>query len=547
MIIPSWLRLNTRSFILLLLGLFLVRGIQIQCLYPPLEGPDEYQHIAYLVYLNEEHHPPVYGQAWVPLSLYPNLVANPHSDYDWQQTKNIGTLRYEEFYDNQPVVTSDTKVALYQAQHPPLYYELVSPLFIWIQNTFGFRDAVYALRLLNIGLAGLAMLGLLTPLRFLFKDDGLFRPVALAISLSPMFMIYVSRIANDALALAFVGAAVYLLMRLHTARWPHASALLVGSLLGLGTLAKMITVSLLPVALVYLLFMASCGKSKWRTVGISALALIGAYLAFALPYFVQNIQLYGMPLISQETIRNARNGKSLLDSLREIRAEHLRIFLVQLLVEQNLWLSGWSFLRPDKLFVAIYSWILVIGLGGLTVGGYRILAKRASIPAASASAVVLSVLLVIFSALAAYAHALSALVAFHGIVTPPYYVMVGYPAFLICIFAAARGYGRIAVPGLATALGLLFLVTEYHSLLWIAAPYWAHTPIWAAIVNRLGSLHPVFLPSWLFSPLAVLVILLAAFLALSNWLVYSHETAVAHIPPSPSATLPRKDATELSI
>jgi len=181
---------------------------------------------------------------------------------------------------------------------------------------------------------------------------------------------YVSRVANDALALAFVGAAVWLLMHWPTGRFPRASAALVGGLLGLGTLTKLITVSLLPAALAYLLFLALCARVKWFTAVLGVVMIVSTYFVFTLPFLVKNIQHYRVPFVTQEAIINGQNGKSFVDSFRAIRADHIESFFVGRLIQENLWTSGWSFLMPDRLFVNAYSWILVIAFGGLLAGVY---------------------------------------------------------------------------------------------------------------------------------------------------------------------------------
>ena len=298
---PVYLRFGNRKFLMVLLFLFIIRGIQIQCLYPPLEGPDEYQHIAYLVYINENHQIPVYGQAFVPLSMYPSLVKTPHSEFDWQQTAQIGARRYEDFYNSPSIAIENAAIPLYQAQHPPLFYIIAAPIFNRLHNSSGFLTAVYAIRILNIILAGTAMIMLLAPLRSLFNDVGIFRATALAISLSPMFMIYVSRVANDALALFFVGATVLCLTRLPTTRFPFVNAFIVGILLALGTFAKLITVSLIPTALVYVFVLALLSKVQWRIAIFGILIILGGIFRFYLFLFFQKYSSFW------HTIRFSRN------------------------------------------------------------------------------------------------------------------------------------------------------------------------------------------------------------------------------------------------
>lgn len=499
----SWLFLG-------LLGVcFFVRGVQIQCLYPPLEGPDEYQHIAYLVHLEEHGSLPLYGESTVPRSLYPHLLENPHSGLDWKQTRGIGALVYGQFYGQDPKPRGDPDIRLYQAQHPPLFYLATYRLFARLVDDYGFRPAVYATRALNIAFASLGMLLLLAPARRAFPDDDLFRPVALAASLSPMFMIYVSRVANDPLSLLFAGVGVWLLMRFPATKSPLRTAALVGLVLGLGTLTKMTVLSLLPASLAYLGYLALRAQLPWRTATYCGLTALGVYVLVVSPYLAFNYQHFGTVLSAQETIANTQAGYTLIDALREVRVEHAYTFFVRRSIRSNLWTSGWSFLRPNALLTTLYMVTLLCAFGGLLFHGIRAARGRAWAPP---DAIVFCLLLVASTFLAAYAHALNSILAFGYIVTPTYYVMVAYPALFSCLLWAATGYGRAVARLLAFGLSAVFLVTEYHSLLGIAVPRWANTLDAGLAFDRLSLIHPAFPAPSYFAPLMVLSLLLVAVL-----------------------------------
>ena len=95
--------------------------------------------------------------------------------------------------------------------------------------------------------------------------------------------------------------------------------------------------------------------------------------------------------------------------------------------------------------------------------------------------------------------------------------MLGFPAFLTCALAAARGYGRTAAGLFAATLAVLFLVTDLHSLLRVAVPHWAGTTDLGLAFERLATVHP-FLPApRAFAFLASLNALLVAALAWSCW------------------------------
>jgi len=495
--------------------LFFFRGLQLQCVYPPLEGPDEYQHIAYLAYLLEEHKVPVYGKAMVPKSLYPDLLANPHCRWDWMQTGGIGCLEYKDFYKQQPKQTADSNISLYQAQQAPLYYLLFSPVFGWLKCAFGFRAAVYTLRIINITLATFAIVFLASPLNGVFQEQKLIRLGTLAVSLVPMFMTYVSRITCDALAMAFAGAVVYLLTRMADRRHLVLKAAIVGCLIGLGVLTKLIVICLLPASLVYFAYLAFASRMPRLKAVICSLALIGGYLAATLHYHSQNYRDFGTIFPYANTISNAAAGKTLLDLAEQIRFEHLKSVFVKRLVRMNLWTSGWSFLQPNRMFIKVYNWILIISLLGLVPGFVVLFRQKLQKSFRLSPNLVLCGLVMLFSFLIVYAQILNSIVTYGQIVTVSYYVMIGYPAFLICVLAAAQGYGKNGVIISAIAMILLFLATEYHSVLGIAVQHWTNATSMQQIFERLASIHPAFPAPKFFFVFAAVVFLLTLALMLT--------------------------------
>jgi 4-amino-4-deoxy-L-arabinose transferase-like glycosyltransferase len=501
------------SFLTLLALLFMLRGLAIQCLYPPLEGFDEYQHIAYITYLLENHSLPEMGKALVPKSLYPALVANPHPDFSWQHTSGIGALRYDQFFHRTVAPTPGSQdIDLYQAQHPPLYHIAAAPIFALTKAQFGFRTAVYALRFVNIAVAAIALLLLLLPLQRLLVDEVAYRTGALAISLLPMFMIYAARVSNDALAMLFAGLAVYGLIEIPRSRTPTWKAFLVGTSLGLGVLTKATVLAFLPVSIAYLLYLAGRSKLLWRRFFSCATIIITTYLVICLPYHLYNWRRFGVPVFSVDTLANKAAGKTLRNYFwAMLDVEDLYEFLDKLFL-RNLWLSGWSFLEPAPLWVVIYAAVLGFCLAGV---GFHLLSRRRgrafslSWPSPS---FMLCLLIAGSTFLLNYFNSLMGIVAYDAVYYP-YYAMIGYPAFLSCVLAASQGYGRRISIGLSIGLAAVFAMVEIDSLLRIGAPYWASATDWPTIFARLASVHPafpspVFLPGlWLSAVFVVLIII----------------------------------------
>lgn len=485
--------------------LFVLRGLQLQCFYPPLEGPDEYQHISYMVYLIEEHKVPIYGKAMVPKSLYPHLLANPHCNHDWEQTHEIGCLRYKDFYNQQPQQTGYPDIRLYEAQQPPLYYILFSPVFSWVANSFGFREAVYTLRIINIPLGAIAVIFLVSPINGIFQDQRESRLCMLAVSMVPMFMMYVSRVTNDPLALTFAGLAVYVLTLMSNRKYFILKAAIVGGMIGIGVLTKIIVFCLLPVSLIYLGYLALVSKIPLRKAIICSTVIISCYLVLTLQYHLQNYHDFGTVFAAADTIKNAAANKTFLDLVEQIHFGHIRHYFVRWLVLGNLWTSGWSFLQPHKVFYYSYGIILAISLFGLIPNMIPVLRHPLKITLQLNPNLVLCGLIVIFSFMTAYIHTLNSILVYGQIVTVSYYVMIGYPAFLICVIAAARGYGKTYVSIIAGVLIIFFLVTEYQSLLGTAVQHWADAESLKLIFERLTSIHPAFPRPQFFFPLAVAV------------------------------------------
>jgi len=494
----------------LLVAIFVVRGIAIQCLYPPLEGPDEYQHIAVIHSMVENRALPVYGQSKVPVSLYNDIVANPHPNHSKEQTGRIGAHSYETFYGSEPVVTPTKPINLYQAQHPPLYYLMMAPLYSWSRSVFDFRTTVYLLRCINIVAAAFALVLLLAPLRRMLADNGLCRLFCLAIAASPMFMVYVSRVANDAFALLFAGVALVLVLGISGARHARLSAGLVGFCIGLAVLCKLNGLVMLPVVFIYLMICAATEKITWRACARFSILITIGYLLVSLPYHVWVYAHHGTFLFDQVTSRYQELGFTMVDVLGGMRFSHLNDFLAKSICLDNLWTSGWSFLGLPRFLKWVYGVLLLVAATGSFFWiGARSRSENAGIIHDWYSLVV-CILLAVMTTCALYLFALKHVVAYNFLSTPSYYFMIAYPAFLSCLFIAAIGYGRRIAGALALVLLTIFTFAELYGLCFVAVPYWSQTQGWSQMLARLASLHPVFPSPAFFPALYFLALMLLA-------------------------------------
>ena len=83
----------------LLITAFLARGPLYLSVFPPFEGWDEYQHLAYIAHLDETGTIPVFDESRVSLALRPLVIAMPHSPWGGEQVQEWGALSYADYWN----------------------------------------------------------------------------------------------------------------------------------------------------------------------------------------------------------------------------------------------------------------------------------------------------------------------------------------------------------------------------------------------------------------------------------------------------------------
>ncbi len=209
----------------ILVALVLCRGLVLLCVLPPFEGWDEFQHVAYIVHLNESGRRPILGETLVSHSLQSRLSTFPHGPYALKMLKSTGAVDYATFWTRPPLATRkatvlppSTPLSLYEAQHGPLYYRLVAPLFAFAGGVGDLRTSIGVLRLVNLLLTASSVWIALGMAERLIRDRVLSELCGLLIATQPLFLINGVRVANDALGMFFATAAVAA-----ATRSPHVS------------------------------------------------------------------------------------------------------------------------------------------------------------------------------------------------------------------------------------------------------------------------------------------------------------------------------------
>src|SRR5450755_1601224 len=101
-----------------LLGLFLCRGVMLLCVLPPLEGWDEYQHLAYIVHIVETGQAPVFNQSFVPKSLLTAAANLPQPHWAVQHLGPRRAVDYAAYWSGVSAASdaaSEPPVPLYES------------------------------------------------------------------------------------------------------------------------------------------------------------------------------------------------------------------------------------------------------------------------------------------------------------------------------------------------------------------------------------------------------------------------------------------------
>lgn len=509
-----------RRFCALLTLIFLVRGVVVLSVFPPLEGWDEYQHVAYIVFLLENDRPPVLKEGNdVPRSLYGDLVKYPHGEFALEQLRGIGALSYEAFWqaDSPPAVPSDPpSIRLYQAQQSSFYYALVAPLYAWLSARGGLLAAMTGLRALNILFGGAALVLALWAVGRLVRASAHRYLLGLLIVSQPLFLLDCARVANDALAL-FLGTLTVVILLVITPRHYLAASVCAGLALGLGVLAKAINLGLAPLVAYVFVSMAWKKQLAIRRALIGLVVLTAGAAAISLHTFYFNLMHFGMLTPMQEAVQNRAEGRTLsdyieaatqLDWWHEISRRYLR---------HSLWCGGWSMLSAPRWLVRLQQYSIQFAvLGGLFLIHRETRRKRWLFTRPDVVARLLALCLGMTGALCY--HMLHSFLALPNVATNIWYAAVTFPWLLCLFYQGIAGFPR---PWITHFLGaqmlILFLVTEFYgTLVTMVRKYTGHG--WdAAGWDRLAALHlPGLGPSATLPALALAVVLLL--LAASAWI-----------------------------
>jgi hypothetical protein len=291
----------------MLIAVFLV-GLATLSSLPPWEGADETAHWSYIQELADLGRAPRAGVDTLSADIARYPGPRPYGDTEpYDQT---GYPTYRSFREA-PVAIGAVRPTRFQssedlnweAQHPPLYYALMVPIYHAV-HALPFRDHLQAIRFASwlLAFAGLAI-GVLATLYIAPDWAKSSAPLMAAWPfMAPQFFLALARIGNDALCLLLGGLVWLLVLRLSRRLDRPVSLLMLGVALGLGLLTKAFFAPITVGVAAYLVFLAwrsetpearvaqsqvaqsqvgksQVAKSQVLRGGVSAMAVVGIALA----------------------------------------------------------------------------------------------------------------------------------------------------------------------------------------------------------------------------------------------------------------------------
>ena len=520
----------------LLITAFLARGPLYLSVFPPFEGWDEYQHVAYIAHLDETGTIPVFDESWVSVALRPLLTAVPHSRWGGDQVRQWGVLSYPEFWSS-PASASDADLAapslirLYQAQQPPLAYIVALPVWRALRTAHPL-EAIYAIRTMNLLLVAAALVLFAAALTRLVPDFAL-RVAALAlVCLYPLFFQNVARVANDALAVA-TGLAGISLLVLADQRTLLTRGLLAAGCIAASVWTKQTSLTLIPALVLGVPLIGWAhgvsGGRLWRVTGIAGVA----FLLLVAPLWIWSYRHYGTFLTTQDSIQLAARG-SAVSALATAFVTLPWVPLIDtLFVPGRPWVGGWSFLEMHDTLALLHRWYWSLLLAAAGMGAVvamrraRAVGRLASVLRTDGGAVArlaVCAVVVVFTVLGMTYHGILSHAVFGRPMTNPWYFMTALPFVFVLLVRGLEAMNRRLATAAAAALAVLFVVIDLYGT-WVQMPRsYANTTDAALQWSRLTAIHPAILSGdlrWVF-----LALHLGALCLVVAGLVYASRSRV---------------------
>lgn len=336
----------------LLLAAVALLGIGQIAFLPPWEGFDEYAHWSSIQQIADTGTIPFYGRDHVSADV--DHYAGPMPYASSAPFDRTGRPTYRSFRDSGGTLPDGPVDRAYvpgrelnwQAQHPPLYYALLAPVYRLVDR-LPWPDHLLALRLASwtMVVAGLAA-GILATARLAPGWGSAAAPVMAGYPmLVPQFFPEMARLGNDSLCLLLTGAAWALLLKLMRADGRCRDAVLLGCILGAGLLTKAFFVPI--TAGVAAALLARHLLHRDRSLSADLVPCLLAAAAIGGLWYFRNFLVFDNLLGTNDFIRLSKAG-----GLRAGLAENFSVLAylrgLAAILGTYVWAGTWSLAQPPE-------------------------------------------------------------------------------------------------------------------------------------------------------------------------------------------------------
>jgi len=372
-------RVSRRHILPIIWCCFLARSLFYSTAIPIWEGYDEYAHFALIQYVANHH------------GYFPMGAAAPNQSRAVTESRRLtpgaGILKddraeilsYEQHFslsaaqrqerrsrlENLPLAWSHeeslSQAPLYEAQQPPLYYWLMAPLYK-AAETWSIPHIVWLLRCFAVLIASAVVPITFWTARLVLRSEILAIGAALITTLFPEFIISVSTISNQVLAIA--AASAFVLLALHTLRATPSlrAGAWTGIMLGVALLTKAYCLALVPLAVTVLCASWVINKDSRSRAVWQAVAAVGASFSIAGWWYFRNLVVTGTLTGQFEDVQaSSHSTVSFFSAITQIHWQRVLDFLAI----THIWLGSWSFLVLRSWMYRTVELLLLAALAGV--------------------------------------------------------------------------------------------------------------------------------------------------------------------------------------
>ena len=416
---------------------------------PPFEGADETAHYSYIQQLADTGHAPVPGKDGLSRDL--DRYEGPMRYNDSAPFEATGKATYRRFRLHPSALTaapthytpSDT--LNWEAQHPPLYYQLMAPIYAmtaWAPFAHGLMVMRFSSWIMAWSGLALATLACLCSKETMVSAAAPF--IAAWPFLVPQFVPAFARLGNDSYCLLVVGALFAALADINQ-RWRWVGAAALGFLLSQGLQTKAF---FLPIGVGLCAFLVYRGWRDGKTgAGLGEAAIVAAIAALlGGGWYLKSFGVTHDLTSGADFVALQKSGGLVAGLERNFSLAALARGLAALAATFG-WTGTWSLARPPEALIVFSLAPFLVALAGYF----------ASLRSQAASALSASPLFLVAPMLAGLLYHVLVFVALtgRGASTPGYYLHILAPFLAL---AVAIGWDRWrSTPWLLVPLGVFTL------------------------------------------------------------------------------------------